>query len=91
MEQHTNDRIKRLESATDALVGTILDYLALDVQIIELHKKVYEKEDDVDVELIRSMIVRRLELNAHATGVLQSINHEQESKSSVQCCSCRAV
>ena len=90
MEQHTNDRIKRLESATDALVGTILDYLALDVQIIELHKKVYEKED-VDVELIHSMIVRRLELNAHATGVLQSINHEQESKSSVQCCSCRAV
>ena len=90
MEQHTNDRIKRLESATDALVGTILDYLALDVQIIEVHKKVYEKED-VDVELIHSMIVRRLELNAHATGVLHSINHEQESKSSVQCCSCRAV
>ena len=90
MEQHTNDRIKRLESATDALVATILGYLALDVQMIELHKKVYEKED-VDVELIHSMIVRRLELNAHATGVLQSINHEQESKSSVQCCSCRAV
>ena len=70
MGQRTKNRIKRLESATDVLVGTILDYLKLDVQIIELHKKVAGKKD-VDVKLIHRLMVRRLELNAHATGVLQ--------------------